>query len=56
MSLFITYKRKLPDGAIKWVGDFFDDLTTFYSEDMQHGMIIDDRLTISNPFLQADTQ
>ena len=30
--------------------------TTFYSEDMQHGMIIDDRLTISNPFLQADTQ
>lgn len=24
--------------------------TTFYSEDMQHGLVIDDRLTILNPF------
>jgi predicted nucleic acid-binding protein len=24
---------------------------TFYSEDMQHGLVIDDRLTILNPFL-----
>jgi predicted nucleic acid-binding protein len=25
--------------------------TTLYSEDMQHGMVIDDKLTILNPFL-----
>ena len=25
---------------------------TFYSEDMQHGLVIDDTLTIVNPFLQ----
>ncbi len=28
--------------------------TTLYSEDMQHGMIIDGTLTISNPFLPAE--
>lgn len=27
--------------------------TIFYSEDMQHGLIIDDRLTIINPFLDT---
>jgi predicted nucleic acid-binding protein len=27
--------------------------TIFYSEDMQHGLVIDDRLTIINPFLDA---
>jgi predicted nucleic acid-binding protein len=27
--------------------------TTLYSEDMQHGMIIDDTLTITNPFLST---
>jgi predicted nucleic acid-binding protein len=27
------------------------DCQTLYSEDMQHGQIIDDRLTITNPFL-----
>ena len=27
------------------------DCTVLYSEDMQHGQIIDDRLTITNPFL-----
>jgi len=26
------------------------DCTVLYSEDMQHGQIIDDRLTITNPF------
>jgi predicted nucleic acid-binding protein len=28
--------------------------TTLYSEDMQHGMIIDGKLTITNPFLSTD--
>jgi predicted nucleic acid-binding protein len=30
-----------------------DDSDTLYSEDMQHGLIIDDRLTIINPFLET---
>ena len=30
-----------------------DDSDTLYSEDMQHGLIIDDRLTIINPFLDT---
>lgn len=29
--------------------------TTLYSEDMQHGLVIDDRLTITNPFLETET-
>jgi predicted nucleic acid-binding protein len=28
------------------------DCTTLYSEDMQHGQIIDERMIILNPFLQ----
>jgi predicted nucleic acid-binding protein len=32
-----------------------DDCDTLYSEDMQHGLVIDDRLTIINPFLQTET-
>ncbi len=28
--------------------------TIFYSEDMQHGMVIDKKLTIINPFLEPD--
>jgi predicted nucleic acid-binding protein len=27
--------------------------TIFYSEDMQHGLIIDDRMTVINPFLPS---
>lgn len=30
--------------------------TTLYSEDMQHGLVIDDSLTITNPFLSTETQ
>ncbi len=30
--------------------------TTLYSEDMQHGMVIDGRLTITNPFLPTEPQ
>jgi predicted nucleic acid-binding protein len=30
-----------------------DECETLYSEDMQHGLIIDDRLTIINPFLDT---
>jgi predicted nucleic acid-binding protein len=28
--------------------------TVFYSEDMQHGLVIDGRLTITDPFLHAE--
>ena len=30
--------------------------TTLYSEDMQHGLVIDGRLTIVNPFLPAEPE
>jgi predicted nucleic acid-binding protein len=30
--------------------------TTLYSEDMQHGLVIDDALTITNPFLSTEPQ
>ncbi len=30
-----------------------DACDTLYSEDMQHGLIVDDRLTIINPFLDT---
>jgi predicted nucleic acid-binding protein len=30
-------------------------LPTAYSEDMQHGQMIEDRLQIFNPFLEAAT-
>ena len=32
-----------------------DDCETLYSEDMQHGLVIDERLTVINPFLQTET-
>lgn len=31
-----------------------DECQTLYSEDMQHGLVIDGTLTIINPFLDAD--
>ena len=53
-ALFLAARHKL---------SFFDALllavalaggaTIFYSEDMQHGLIIEDRLTIINPFLDT---
>ena len=33
-----------------------DECATLYSEDMQHGMIIDGTLTITNPFISTGTQ
>ncbi len=33
-----------------------NDATVLFSEDMQHGLVIDGRLTITNPFLQAEPQ
>ena len=33
-----------------------DECDTLYSEDMQHGMVIDGSLTITNPFLLTDPQ
>ena len=31
-----------------------DDCAVLYSEDMQHGLVIDDRMIITNPFLPAE--
>ena len=31
-----------------------DECDTLYSEDMQHGLVIDGRLTITNPFLSME--
>lgn len=31
-----------------------DECDTLYTEDMQHGLVIDNRLTITNPFLTMD--
>lgn len=33
-----------------------DGCQTLYSEDMQHGLVIDDTLTITNPFLPTEAQ
>lgn len=30
-----------------------DDCDVFFSEDMQHGLVIDNKLTITNPFVEA---
>jgi predicted nucleic acid-binding protein len=30
--------------------------TTLYSEDMQHGLVVDDSLTILNPFLSTEPE
>ncbi len=32
-----------------------DDCDILYSEDMQHGLVIDNRLTIVNPFLSTES-
>ena len=44
------YKTGLYDSLII-AAALLDDSDTLYSEDMQHGLIIEDRLTIINPFL-----
>lgn len=46
------YKIGLYDSLII-AAALLDDSDTLYSEDMQHGLIIDDRLTIINPFLDT---
>ena len=33
-----------------------EDCTTLYSEDMQHGQVVEARLTVQNPFLPATPQ
>jgi predicted nucleic acid-binding protein len=47
------YQLSFYDALLLAVG-LANGATTFYSEDMQHGMIIDEKLTIINPFLQPE--
>lgn len=46
------YKTGLYDSLII-AAALLDNSDTLYSEDMQHGLIVDDRLTIINPFLDT---
>ena len=40
--------------ALLLAAAMLDNCDRFYSEDMQHGMVIDGTLTITNPFLPAE--
>lgn len=48
-ALAERYKLNIYDGFIV-AAAHLAGCTTLYSEDMQHGMVIEDRLTILNPF------
>jgi predicted nucleic acid-binding protein len=43
------YKLSFYDSALL-ASALLADCDTFYSEDMQHGLVIEDQLTIRNPF------
>jgi predicted nucleic acid-binding protein len=47
------YRLNLHDALIA-AAALLDDCDVLYSEDMQHGLIIDNRLTIINPFLSME--
>ncbi len=47
------YKVNLYDALIIAVA-LLDECEVLYSEDMQHGLVIDGRLTITNPFLSME--
>ena len=47
------YKLRFYD-ALLVAAALLDGCTTLYSEDMQHGLVIDDQLTITNPFLEIE--
>lgn len=47
------YKLGFYDALIVAVA-LLDECDTLYTEDMQHGLVIDNRLTIINPFLTMD--
>jgi predicted nucleic acid-binding protein len=53
LSLAQNYKLSFYD-ALMLSAALLDGCKVFYSEDMQHEMIIDGILTITNPFLQSE--
>jgi predicted nucleic acid-binding protein len=50
--LHYRYQISIYD-ALMLAAALADNCTTFYSEDMQHGLIVNDRLKIVNPFLES---
>lgn len=50
LRLYETYSFQVFDSKIV-ASALVAGCSTLYSEDMQHGLVIDDRLTIINPFL-----
>jgi predicted nucleic acid-binding protein len=50
--LHARYKLSFYDALIVSAA-LFDDCAILYSEDMQHGLVIEDRLTIINPFKES---
>jgi predicted nucleic acid-binding protein len=50
MQLAMQYSFSIYDAMIV-AAALLADCTTLYSEDMQHGQVIDHRLTIKNPFV-----
>jgi predicted nucleic acid-binding protein len=51
-ALAERYKLNIYDGFIV-AAAYLAECDTLYSEDMQHGMVIEGRLTICNPFFTA---
>ena len=51
-ALAERYKLNIYDGFIV-AAAYLAECDTLYSEDMQHGMVIEGRLTIRNPFVAA---
>ena len=49
------YKLSIYDSLIV-AAALLDDCQTLYTEDLQHGLVIDGRLTITNPFLDLTPQ
>ena len=51
-TLAQRYKLSFYD-SLMLAAALLDGCDRFYSEDMQHGMVIDGRMTITNPFLET---
>lgn len=55
LAIAQRYKLRFYD-ALLVAAALLDGCRVLYSEDMQHGLVIDDTLTITNPFLSTETQ
>jgi predicted nucleic acid-binding protein len=53
MLLFNRYRLSVYD-SLMLAAALLGGCEYFYSEDMQHGMVIDEKMTIINPFLQPE--